>query len=201
MTAASHLEIVRRPEQAGLILAASRRRLLEALGQPDSAAGVARRLGLPRQRVNYHLRLLEREGLVEPVEERRKGNCVERVVRTTAKAFFISPEALGPIGVQGGGTGDRLAPATLLTVASGAIRDVVALDAKAQAAGKRLATLALTTEVTFATAENRAEFLEELVTAVGRLTAKYHTDRAPRGRSFRLIALAHPIAKRESPNE
>ena len=37
------------------------------------------RVGLPRQLVNYHLRTLERHGLVELVEERRKGNVMERI--------------------------------------------------------------------------------------------------------------------------
>src|SRR5262250_3074362 len=56
-------------------------RILEQLAEPDSAAGVARRLKLPRQQISYHLRELEHAGLVELVEERRKGNCLERVVR------------------------------------------------------------------------------------------------------------------------
>jgi DNA-binding transcriptional ArsR family regulator len=33
---------------------------------------------------NYHLRALERHALVELVEERRKGNVTERMMRATA---------------------------------------------------------------------------------------------------------------------
>src|SRR5262245_6527485 len=91
-------EVVRGADRAALLLQKTRRQLLAALHEPDSAAGLARKLGAPRQRLNYHLRQLEQEGLVELVEERRKGNCVERVVRATARAYVISPEALGPIG-------------------------------------------------------------------------------------------------------
>ena len=50
-----------------------RSRLLAELATPglgDDPRG--RRSGLPRQQVNYHLRTLERHGLVELVEERRK---------------------------------------------------------------------------------------------------------------------------------
>ena len=68
------------------------------LGEPGSAAGLGRKLGLPRQRVNYHLRELEKEGLLEVVEERKKGNCVERIVRATARSYLISSEALGTLG-------------------------------------------------------------------------------------------------------
>ncbi|MEW9533456.1 winged helix-turn-helix domain-containing protein, partial [Microbispora sp. NPDC049125] len=56
-----------------------RARLLAELAEPGSATTLAARVGLPRQKVNYHLRALERHGLVELVEERRKGNMTERV--------------------------------------------------------------------------------------------------------------------------
>ena len=42
---------------------------------------LAAAIGLPRQKVNYHLRALERHGLVELVQERRKGNVTERRCR------------------------------------------------------------------------------------------------------------------------
>ena len=71
-----------------------RARLLAELAEPGSATKLGARVGMPRQKVNYHLRTLERYGLVELVEERRKGNCVERVVRATAAAYVISPAAL-----------------------------------------------------------------------------------------------------------
>ena len=54
--------------------------------------------GLPRQRLNYHLKALEQCGLLECVEERRKGNCTERILRATAHSFVISPDALGALG-------------------------------------------------------------------------------------------------------
>ena len=72
--------------------------LYQQLAEPDSASGVARRLGLPRQQVNYHLRELEKQGFLEFIEERRKGNCMERLVRATARTYLISPEALGHLG-------------------------------------------------------------------------------------------------------
>ena len=97
---------------------------LAHLKDPDSASGLARRLRLPRQRVNYHLKVLETAGLVELVEERRKGNCLERVVRATARAFVISPEALGELGPTAETAADRLSGAYLIAAAGRAIRDV-----------------------------------------------------------------------------
>lgn len=77
---------------AGGVLAPGRTALLRALRQPRSAASLARELGIQRQKLNYHLRVLERAGLVECVEERRKGNCLERIMQATARAYVLDRE-------------------------------------------------------------------------------------------------------------
>jgi DNA-binding transcriptional ArsR family regulator len=186
------LEVIRRPAAAAALLDPARQKLLAHLKQPDSASGLARRLRLPRQRINYHLRELERAGLVELVEERRKGNCLERVVQATARAFLISPEALGPLGPTAEMVADRLSSAYLMAAAGRTIRELASLEARARKAGKRIATLTLEADVRFASAQSRAAFAEELTEVLARLTAKYHNDRAPGGRRFRLLAAIHP---------
>ena len=192
------LHVIRRSEPAAAVLDPVRQQLLAHLAEPDSAAGLARRLGLPRQRINYHLRSLEDAGLVELVEERRKGNCFERVVRATARSFVISPEALGVLGPGPDASADRLSSAYLVAAAGRVIRDVGALEAQARSEGKRIATLTLDAEVRFASAERRAEFARELTEAVARLAAKYHDERASGGRRFRLLAAVHPTPTEEA---
>jgi DNA-binding transcriptional ArsR family regulator len=188
------LQVIRQPGPAAALLDPVRQRLLAELTEPDSASGLARRLRLPRQRINYHLRALEAAGLLELVEERRKGNCMERVVRATARAFVISPEALGPIGASVEAAQDRLSSAYLIAAAGQTIRDVGALEARSRAEKKRLATLTLEAEVRFADAASRAAFAEELAEAVAGVAAKYHDERAPGGRRFRLLMAVHPVA-------
>jgi DNA-binding transcriptional ArsR family regulator len=192
------LQVIRRSEPAAAVLDAVRQQLLAHLAEPDSAAGLARRLRLPRQRINYHLRALEAAGLVELVEERRKGNCFERVVRATARSFVISPEALGVLGPGPDASADRLSSAYLVAAAGRVIRDVGVLEAQARSEGKRIATLTLDAEVRFADAERRAEFARELTEAVARLAAKYHDERASGGRRFRLLAAVHPTPTEEA---
>src|SRR6266699_6325536 len=85
------------PAVAEVSLDPVRARLLAALTEPGSAATLAAKVGLARQKVNYHLRALERHGLVELVEERRKGNVTERVMRATAASYVISPAALAAV--------------------------------------------------------------------------------------------------------
>lgn len=186
------LETIRDAGAAAALLDPIRQRLLAQLGEPDSAAGLARRLRLPRQKVNYHLRALEAVGLVELVEERRKGNCLERVVRAAARSFVISPEALGALGPTAETAADRLSSAYLIAAAGRTIRDVAALESRARQQGKRIATLTLEADVRFASAGSRAAFAEELADAVARLAAKYTDERAPNGRRFRVLAAIHP---------
>jgi DNA-binding transcriptional ArsR family regulator len=192
MTHPAPLDVIRSAESAAALLDPTRQQLLAHLREPDSATGLARRLKLPRQRINYHLKVLEGAGLVELVEERRKGNCLERVVRATARAFIISPEALGELGPTAELAADRLSSAYLVAAAGRTIREVAVLEDKAKREGKRVATLTLEADVRFASAEARARFAEELADAVAGIAARYHDDRASGGRRFRLLAAVHP---------
>ena len=189
------LEVIHGADAASAALQRTRREVLAALDQPDSAAGLARRLGISRQRLNYHLRALERRGLVECIEERRKGNCTERILRATARAFVISPDALGALKTTPDAAADRLSAAYVIAVSARTIREVSTLDTRARQAGKRIATLTIDSEVTFASAEARASFASELNQSVAALVAKYHDDAAPSGRRFRVVAHSHPVAE------
>ncbi len=188
--------VVEDPEQAALLLDPTRLRILTGLREPGSAAGVARALGLPRQKVNYHLRELERGGLLEDVELRRKGNCIERFVRAKATTFLVSPTTLGPLATEPEHVQDRFSAAYLMALASRAIRELASLRRFAQREGKKLATLSLDTEVRFASASDRKAFAEELTEAVARLTTKYHRGDAPRGRTFRVVVSSYPTLPR-----
>jgi len=192
---AATVEVIEEPERAQALLHPARLRLLENLAEPSSAAGLARRLGLPRQRVNYHLRELEGQRLVELVEERRRGSCVERIYRRTGRAYVISTAALGRLGATPGEIQDRFSAGYQIALASQAVRDLGVLQAGAAAAGKKLPTFALETEVRFATAAQRHAFAEELTETVAALVRKYHDEAAPRGRTFRFYLGAHPRRK------
>jgi DNA-binding transcriptional ArsR family regulator len=180
------------PATAEISLDPVRARLLAELAEPASATMLAARVGLPRQKVNYHLRALERHGLVELVEERRKGNFTERLLRATAISYVISPAALGAVAPDPRRAPDQVSAAWLLAVASRLVRDVGDLIGGAAQASQRVATFALDGEVRFATAAQRAAFAEELTGAVADLVARYSDPTAPRGRDHRLVVALHP---------
>jgi DNA-binding transcriptional ArsR family regulator len=186
------LEVIEDPERASSVLDPTRRRLLDALAEPDSATGLARRFGLPRQAVNYHVRQLEAEGLVTFVAERRKRNCVERMVQATARSYVISPAALGSLGANPERIEDQFSSTYLLAVASKLIQDVGTLRRRADAAGKRLATLSAQAEVRFASPADQHAFAAEVTECLGRLAAKYNQPDATNGRAFSFLVAGHP---------
>jgi DNA-binding transcriptional ArsR family regulator len=184
--------VIEDPAAAEVSLDPVRTRLLAELAEPGSATMLAARVGLARQKVNYHLKTLEQHGLVELVEERRKGNMTERVLRATAASYVISPLAMAAVAPDPARAPDRLSARWLLALAGRLIRDVGMLVTGADRAGKRVATFALDGEVRFASAADRAAFAEELATAVAGLVGKYHDDTAEGGRPHRVVVAVHP---------
>ncbi|MCG8460198.1 MAG: helix-turn-helix domain-containing protein [Holophagales bacterium] len=186
-------------EAAAVLLKPPRLEILEQLREPDSAAGLARRMGLPRQRLGYHLRELEKHGLLELVEERLKGNCVERVVRSRARYFLVGPGTLGELAAdRPERLRDRFSWSYLVAMAAKALRDLSGLRAAADAAGKRLPTLCLETRVHFASSERLHAFSEELSRAIAELVARFHDERAKGGRTFSFFLGAYPTPLAEN---
>lgn len=185
------LEVIDDPATAAAALDPVRSAVLAALAEPGSATTVAKALGLPRQKVNYHLRLLEEHGLVRLVEERQRRGLTERILVATAHGYVLSPTALGASAADPART-DRLSSRYLIALAARLVREVADLARRAEAAGRTLPTLAIDTEIRFASAADRAAFTAELTQAVTRLAARYHDEQADGGRWHRLVVAAHP---------
>ena len=183
------VEVIESPAAAAVALDPIRARLLAELVEPGSAATLANRVGLARQKVNYHLRALEAHGLVELTEERKRGGITERILRATAAHYVVSPGALGDTAADPDKAADRLSAGYLVALAGRVVREVGNLARRADAAGKRLPTMTIDTEIRFRSADDRAAFADELTAAVLDLAARYHHDD---GRPHRLVVAAHP---------
>ncbi len=183
-------------DTARLALAPIRRRILAALREPASAAGLAERLGMPRQKIGYHLRALEAAGLVQPAGERRKRGFTERLF-VAAADHVIDPALMqaapDPDAVE---AQDRHAADHLISTASTIVRDVARMRQDAAAEGARLLTLTVEADVVFAAPADFDAFTEEVAGAVAGLARKYA---APSGRRYRLTAAAWPATRRPSP--
>lgn len=121
-------------------------RILEALLEPDSATGIARRMKLPRQTVNYHVRQLARARLLARAGRRKRRRMYEQCYVATAQGYIFSPELLGK---------SRPIPRRLLTIFRQRIswawlpryKELGRALELSDKAGKRLATLSINTEV------------------------------------------------------
>jgi DNA-binding transcriptional ArsR family regulator len=187
------VEVIEDPAAATVALDPVRSRLLAELAEPASAATLAARLGLARQKVNYHLRALEEHGLVQVAEKRQWGGLTERLLVASAASYMVSPGAMGPVAVDPGRDADRLSASYLIALAARIVREVSALMRRAREVDKRLPTLSVDTEIRFRSAADRAAFSDELTKAVMTLVSRYHDESAAGGRPHRLVVVAHPL--------
>lgn len=175
-------------DKALLALDPVKRRLLDALREPGSAASLAKRLGLPRQQLGYHLRALEEAGLVRLVEARQRRGFVERVLVSVADAFVLDPALLGPD--RSADRQDAHASAYLVQAAGTVVREVTRMRAAAQAEGQRLLTFTIEADLGFERPQDFHEFADALARAVAEIARRYPTGEGRRG--YHLVAGAHP---------
>jgi DNA-binding transcriptional ArsR family regulator len=193
------VEVIDDPAAAVIALEPLRSRLLAELAEPASAATLATRVGIARQKVNYHVRALEAHQLVREAGKRQWGGLTERLLVASAASYVISPKALGPVALDPDRDADRLSASYLIALAARIVDEVSDLLRRSRAADKRLATLSLDTEITFRDAAERAAFSDELIHAVTSLVARYHDESAPGGRAHRLVLVAHPLPHEPQP--
>jgi DNA-binding transcriptional ArsR family regulator len=183
--------IIDDPAAAIVALEPIRSRLLAELAEPASAATLAARVGIARQKVNYHVRALEAHQLVREAGKRQ--------LVASASSYIVSPRALGPVALDPDRDADRLSASYLIALAARIVDEVSDLLRRSRATDKRLATLSLDTEITFRDAADRAAFSDELMHAVTSLVARYHDESAPGGRAHRLVLVAHPLPHEPQP--
>jgi len=177
------------PDQIGALAHPVRIQILDALRQPDSAAGLARAFGKSRQFVSYHLKELARVDLVRRAGERRKGNFLEQLYQARARRFVVSarfatdPDRLAAV------FRDQVALAQLAELGERLQRDAAGLIELAACEGSEIPSATVEAEVGFRNEQARADFMGEYIDAVKQLLAK-HGD--PEGQRFRVAMTAYP---------
>jgi len=164
-----------------------RQQLLHTLVTPSSAVNLARRFDMSRQRIGYHMRDLERAGCIEPVGERPQRGLTEKLYRTKPMAWVLAPPRSDSASQR-----DRYSWAALVDLVARALWDLVSLRRRADAAGKRLATVALEAELHFESPAERKAFTEALVDAVETVVREHEQPRSSQSRAFRLVLGAFP---------
>ena len=192
------VEVIEDPAAAAVALDPMRARLLAELVEPGSAAALAARVGITRQKVNYHL---QRARSARPASSWPRsasaaaspsGCCRPRPRPTSSRPPRSREVAVDP----DAGRRPSLGSLPRRARRSRRARGRRASRCRAEAAGKRLPTMAIDTEIRFRSAEDRAAFADELTAAVLELAARYHHDD---GRPHRLVVAAHPKPEEQLP--
>jgi hypothetical protein len=153
---------------------------------------VARGIGQPRQKVNYHLKELEAAGLVQRVGERRTGNFVESLYQAVARTFLVSPEVAWADGRRSETLAGQHSLGTLVLLGERLQRDAAVLLDKAAFDGAEIASASVVAEARFAHEEEREAFLSEYLQATSKLLEKYSTKK---GAAYRVVLAAYPEAE------
>jgi DNA-binding transcriptional ArsR family regulator len=200
------LESVReRARVAALVEHPLRLAILRAASTPSSATEIATGLGLPRQRVNYHIGRLRRAGFLVPAERRRRRGLFEQRYTATAEAYVLDPEVLGPVRARADLIRDRLSAEYLVALSTQIQGDLGQVMRDAARERKRVATMSLSTEIRFTSPEQRTRFTQALERAITRLVGRYAApaqtaDGEPLpGRLFRLVVGCYPPPPYASP--
>ena len=194
MSATADLECIDEPQRASTLLDPLRLRILQLLSQPGSSTEVAGRLGLPRQKVNYHVRKLAEAGFLKSAGRRKKRNMMEQRWLATARSYLLTPEVVAPLRPDPERIADKGSAAYLLAATGRVQSELGRVMAQAEAAGQRVATLTLDAAVGFTDAAQRAAFARALEEAVAQVVARHSVpvERAA-VRPFRLSLTCHPM--------
>lgn len=173
--------------------------LVARLRKPRSTTELASELGLPRQKVLYHLNALYRAGCLRKAGRRRsRGFHGQRWVASAVR-YVVAPHVLGPLQAEPAAMSARLGAQYLLAHAAELASDVARAHGEATAQKKHLATLTLDAEVCFENAAQRERFATALRAAITRVVAEHASpalrdDGSPAaGRPYRLLACAWPV--------
>jgi DNA-binding transcriptional ArsR family regulator len=197
------LQSVTDVQRAASLLDPLRLRLLSLAREPVSASELARRVGLPRQRVNYHVRALERAGFLRAAERRRRRNLIEQRYVATARSYVLAPGLLGPVGADWRAIADTASADYLLALTEQVRADVTRAAEEAAAREQPLTTLSIKSQFRFETAADRAAFAEAVRSALVDVIARHSSPnqlengRPGRGRPYRLVLTCYPAPSEE----
>jgi DNA-binding transcriptional ArsR family regulator len=188
------IDCVREVQRAATLLLPLRLEILRLAREPASSSDLAARLGLPRQRVHYHVQLLARAGFLRRAGRRRRRNMIEQRYVASAVAFLLSPELLGSVGPDWRRVGDPGSGAYLLALASQMEADLIRTGTAKPGSGEKETVLTLKSQFRFVSPAQREQFTAALREAVVGVIAR-HTSPAsegPTAKTYRLVLGCYP---------
>ena len=181
-------------DQAMTVLKPIRLELLKQLDEPRTCPELGDYFDMSAQKIYYHVKALEKAGLVEKVEENRVRGVVEGYYQAKARSYWLAPQLVGKVGGTKM-TQDQVSLRVLLDLAEEVHDDIGKLGHKSES-GKHVPSMSLSAHIHLPDTSRRQAFLEELQDIFQSLARKYGipedevaiTD----GQGFRLILMCYP---------
>lgn len=166
--------VVKLPEQVTALLNPLRGEILSHLTEPASAAEVARRMNEMPQRINYHLKTLEKVGLVRRVGTRQVKNLVEVLYQSVARSFLLADSlGLSPQTVKR--LKDQSSLAHLIHVTERIKKDVLQLMEQAEQ-DQEIPSATVETQIFLRNEEEREAFIRDYTFLLRQLATKYQAS-------------------------
>ncbi len=183
-------------EQALMLLKPQRLELLKLLDEPRTCPELADYFGESAQKIYYHVKSLEKAGLVEKTDEKRVRGVVEGYYQARARSYWLAPQLVGKIGSPHRAQ-DQMSMRVLLDLTEAMHDDIGRLANHAAETGQHMPTLSLSAHIHLPDAGRRADFMRDVQAMVQDLARKYglpdddiqvETDE----QGFRLAVICYP---------
>ncbi|MBV7335722.1 helix-turn-helix domain-containing protein [Chloroflexi bacterium TSY] len=190
-------------DQAQHLLKPERIELLKQLDRPRTCPELAEIFEQSPQRIYYHVKALEKAGLVEKVEEKRVRGVVEGHYQARARTYWFTPKLVGQVG-SSNQVQDQASLRFLLSLAEEVHEDIGRLGHQSEI-GQDVPSLGLSAHIYLPDGSRRADFLADVQTFFTELAQKYglpdnqESDELG-GKSFRIVLACYP-KEAESPSQ
>lgn len=176
------------PEQALALLNPLRAEILRIMNEPSSASEAGRQLGEAPQKINYHLKALEKVGLIRRSGTRQVKNLIEVLYQSVAKTFII-PETFGWPEETVNRMKDQGSLRHLITLSERMRGDALRLM-EASDLAQDVPSASLETEVYLPEEADRQAFIRDYADAMKALMEKYR--QADKKHGYRVMMAVYP---------
>jgi DNA-binding transcriptional ArsR family regulator len=189
---------IEQQEVAATLLQPLRLSLLQRMAEPRTCLELAAALGEAPQKIYYHVKVLQRAGLVDKVSERRVRGINEGIYQAGARSYWLSPHLVKRLG--GPRTArDQVSLGYLLNLAEQLQSEVGHLAEESTSETVPAPSLGVSAQIRLRDAGARSAFLRDLQESIQALARKYgrqeesESHSGPPSEKFRLLVACYPI--------
>lgn len=175
--------IINRIDQARVLLRPLRMELMQLLGEPRTCTDLAAALNLTPQKAYYHVKVLEKAGLVSRVAERKVKGISEGIYQAAGSSVWISPELTARLG------GEKQVRQQVALGQLGELAGMVMEDARALGAEPDAPVLTLNAAIELADPADRKAFMADVQDAIQQIARLYGAtgELVDEGERYRLV--------------